>query len=107
MLALQPKAQKVKLAHDASLDAVALDGKQTLTIVMKDDIIDACIDGRRCIVNRLPDQNGSYLWFYAQGGSVSFTNVSISTLIPVRATAQPQPSAASPVGRQTHIIYII
>ena len=82
VLALQPKAQKVKLAHDASLDAVALDGKQTLTIVMKDDIIDACIDGRRCIVNRLPDQNGSYLWFYAQGGSVSFTNVSISTLIP-------------------------
>ena len=82
-LSFLPKTQQVKLAHDASLDDVeGLDGKLSLTIVMKDDIIDACIDGRRCIVNRLPDQNGSYLWLYAEGGNVSFTNVEISTLIP-------------------------
>lgn len=35
----------------------------------------------RCIVNRLPDQNGSYLWFYGNGGNVNFRNVRISTLI--------------------------
>ena len=82
-LTFLPKTQQVKLAHDASLDKVdGLGNKQSLTIVMKDDIIDVCIDQRRCIVNRLPDQNGSYLWFYAQGGNVSFTNVKISSLIP-------------------------
>lgn len=83
VLSFQPQSKKVKLAHDASLDNVdALDKKLTLTIVMKDDIIDACIDGRRCIVNRLPDQNGTYLWFYAQGGSVKFSNIRISKLLP-------------------------
>ncbi len=35
-------------------------------------------DTDRCLVNRLPDQNGSFLWLYAEGGNVSFTNVSIS-----------------------------
>ena len=80
---LQPKNKFVKLAHDASLDGVdGLGSKFSLTIIMKDDIIDACIDGRRCIVNRLPDQNGSYLWFYANGGKVSFSNVEVSSLIP-------------------------
>ena len=82
-LTFLPKTQQVKLAHDASLDNVdGLGNKQALTIVMKDDIIDVCVDQRRCIVNRLPDQNGSYLWFYAKGGNVSFTNVKISALIP-------------------------
>lgn len=82
ILSFQPKHRSVKLAHDASLDVVeGLDSKQTLTVIMKDDIIDACIDGRRCIVNRLPDQNGSYLWFYGNGGNVNFRNVRISTLI--------------------------
>ena len=82
-LALLPKAKQVKLAHDASLDNVdGLNDKQTLTIVMKDDIIDACIGQRRCIVDRLPDQNGSYLWLYAKGGTAGFTNVRISALVP-------------------------
>lgn len=83
LLSFKPKTQKVSLGRDASLDNVSdLDQKLTLTIVMKDDIIDACIDNRRCIVNRLPDQNGSYLWFYSKGGTVSFSNVQISALIP-------------------------
>ncbi len=89
-LSFLPKTKQVKLTHDASLENVDglmqsstnVNRKQTLTIVMKDDIIDACIDQRRCIVNRLPDQNGSYLWFYAQGGNVNFTNVRISALVP-------------------------
>ena len=81
-LSFLPKSKQVRLAHDASLDAVSdLDKKITLTIIMKDDIIDVDIDHRRCLVNRLPDQNGSYLWFYAEKGDVSFKNVRVSPLV--------------------------
>ncbi|MBQ9533619.1 MAG: VCBS repeat-containing protein [Prevotella sp.] len=83
VLAFLPKDNRVKLAHDASIDNVAdLNRKMTVTVVMKDDIIDVDIDHRRCLVNRLPDQNGSYLWFYAKGGDVTISNVQVSTVIP-------------------------
>lgn len=82
ILAMQPGEKKVKLAKDAWMDNVErLSGKITLTVVMKDDIIDAEIDGRRCIINRLPDQNGNYLWIYANGGKVSFSDITISQII--------------------------
>ncbi len=83
VLSFLPKSNQVKLAHDASIDNVGdLNKKISVTIVMKDDIIDVDVDHRRCIVNRLPDQNGSYLWLYAQKGTVSFSNVQVSTLVP-------------------------
>ncbi len=82
VLSFQPQSARVSLAHDASLDAVSgLNRKITLTIVMKDDIIDVDIDHRRCLVNRLPDQNGNYLWFYARKGNVRFGNVQVSPLV--------------------------
>ena len=82
VLAMLPKDQQVKLAHDASIEKVSgLDGKFEMTIVMKDEIIDANIDHRRCIINRLPDQNGNHLWLYAKGGNVKFGNIEISPLV--------------------------
>ena len=78
LLSFKPQDKKVTLAHDASLDNVAgLNRKISVTIVMKDDIIDVDIDHRRCLVNRLPDQNGSYLWMYAKGGSVIISNIQV------------------------------
>ncbi len=86
VLSFLPKEATAKLAHDASLENVAdLNKKLSLIIIMKDDIIDVCIDGRRCMVNRLPDQNGSYLWFYAKRGNVRFSDVQVSPLIPSAA----------------------
>jgi beta-fructofuranosidase len=49
-------------------------------IIMKDDIIDVSIDGKRCIVNRTPEQKGGYLWFYARHGSIKFKSIQISPL---------------------------
>ena len=83
VLSFQPKNSVVKLAHDASIDKVAdLNKKITVTVVMKDEIIDVDIDHRRCLVNRLPDQNGSYLWLYSTGGSVKVSNIQVSAIIP-------------------------
>jgi beta-fructofuranosidase len=52
-----------------------------IDLIMKGDIIDMSIDGKRCIVNRTPEQKGSFLWFYAKHGKVSFKSVKVSPLV--------------------------
>lgn len=67
------------------IDAVeGLDQPTTLDIVMQNDIIDISINGRRCIVNRMPEQKGNFLWLYAKEGSVTFRSV---TIAPIRQTS--------------------
>lgn len=64
--------------HDSSISAVTgLDKPMKLTIVMKGDIIDVCVDNRRCIVNRLPEKKGSQLWFFARNGKLRFENIKV------------------------------
>ncbi len=58
------------LNHDIKVD-----------IIMKDDMIDVCINNKRCIVNRTPEQKGHFLWLYAKHGEVEFTSIKISPLI--------------------------
>ena len=50
-------------------------------IILNHDIIDVCIDNRRCIVNRTPEQKGGFLWFYAKHGHVKFKSIKISPLV--------------------------
>lgn len=52
----------------------------TVDIILKEDIIDVCIDNRRCIVNRTPEQRGNFMWFYAKHGTVSFKSIKVSPL---------------------------
>jgi len=49
-------------------------------IIMKGDIIDVCVDGRRCISNRLSEQKGSMLWLYAKHGKVKFKSIKVAPL---------------------------
>ncbi len=57
-----------------------LDEPFTLDIVMKNSIIDVCIAGRRCILNRCPEQKGSNLYFFVHNGEVVFKNIKIEKL---------------------------
>lgn len=57
-----------------------LDKTTTIDIVMQNDIIDVSINGRRCIVNRTPEQKGGFLWLYAKQGVVAFKSVKIAPL---------------------------
>ncbi len=51
-LELLAAAQCVEL-HDAAIDPVAgLDAEFTLEIILKDDLIDMCVNGRTCLINR-------------------------------------------------------
>lgn len=77
-LSLHPNQRTVRLGDDAYIEAVEdLDKPLDIEIRMKDDIIDVCIDNRRCLVNRLPQQKGNTLRLYAKQGKVVIKNIRI------------------------------
>jgi hypothetical protein len=80
VLRFSPQDREVTLAGSPIHAVEGLETKQMVQIVMKDDIIDVCIGGKRCIVNRLYAQKGSLLGFFARHGTVSFTNMKVSAL---------------------------
>jgi beta-fructofuranosidase len=82
MLRFQPHNGAVSL-HDVTLARVdGLDRPFDLDIIMRGDIIDVSIDGRRCLVNRLPEQRGSSLFCFCQEGQVRFDAVKVRRLLP-------------------------
>jgi len=79
-LRFSPQDREVSLAESAIRAVEGLDRKMTVQIVMKGDIIDVCIGGRRCIVNRLYEQKGALLGFFAKHGTVAFSRIRVSPL---------------------------
>ena len=58
-----------------------LDRPFQLDLIVKNDFVDACIDNRRTIVSRRPDRpQGDRLFFFAEGGEVSFEDVTVAPL---------------------------
>ena len=55
-----------------------LDKPFRLDILIKDDIIDVCIDQRRCLINRCPELHGAHLFFFAQHAQITFDNIVVS-----------------------------
>jgi hypothetical protein len=81
-LSFNPNTRTVRLGRDAFIEAVdGLDKAIKVDIIMKDGIIDVCVDGRRCIVNRLSERSAGYLWFYAKQGSVKFKNIRVAPIL--------------------------
>ena len=75
-----PSRRMVQL-HDQVLCGVAgLDREFTVQIVLKGDIIDVCIAGRRTLIDRCPEQEGSVGFFWAQDSGVAFEIVGIAAL---------------------------
>ncbi len=70
----------VSLANTGIVAVDGLNNNIKVDIIMKNDIIDVCIDNRRCIVNRLPEQKGSFLWLYAKHGNVKFKSIKVSPI---------------------------
>lgn len=55
-----------------------LDRTVKVDIILKDEFIDMNIDGRRCIVNRLPEKKGDKLFFFLKNGNARFHNITLS-----------------------------
>jgi len=66
---------------DCAVTAVdGLTNQFTLDIVLKNDLIDVCIDQRRCIVNRCPELRGDRLFVYALNSDVAFDDITVRPL---------------------------
>lgn len=78
---LLPDAQRVEL-HDQFISCVeGLTQPFSVDIIMKDDIIDVCIDQRRCLINRCPEQRGDRLVFFCHNGDVVFDAIEMRSLL--------------------------
>jgi hypothetical protein len=79
-LKINPGHRSVGL-HNTLIHSVSgLDKKTKIDIIMHDDIIDVNIGESRCIVNRLAEQKGNNLVFYAKHGTVTYSNIVVSPL---------------------------
>ncbi|MFC1601501.1 LamG-like jellyroll fold domain-containing protein [Candidatus Sumerlaeota bacterium] len=90
-LRFEPSKQRVQFAiphqeqmeddwRTTSTDVEGLDQPFTLDIILKDDIVDVCIDNRRTMVTRYSDLHGDRLFFFGQNADVSFDSVEIRPL---------------------------
>ena len=77
---LSQNDKTVALANTRITAVNGLNNTIRIDIIMKNDIIDICVDNRRCIVNRLSEQKGSFLWIYAKHGYVKFKSIEISPI---------------------------
>ncbi|HEV2481507.1 MAG TPA: family 43 glycosylhydrolase [Puia sp.] len=79
-LVFTPEDEDVALAESHIKAVEGLDKKMHISIVAKGDIIDVCIAGKRCIVNRLYEKKGTVLGFFAKHGTVAYSNIKINSL---------------------------
>ncbi len=83
-----PFAQKYDLVFDRPLRTVrlgqeriegvaGLDAPFTLEVILYADMIDVCIGGQRCMINRLPELQGNRLFFFCENGAVRFAEIEV------------------------------
>ncbi len=93
-LAFAPREQTVRifavdnsgtLANRAITNVAGLDLPFTVDILLYGDIVDVCVDNRRCLCTRLPELRGDTLALFSQMGEVTFGDVDVSPLVPPEA----------------------
>lgn len=75
-----PYESRVTLNAQSIGSVDRLDQPFSLDIILKDDIIDVCIDERRCLIDRCPELSGERLFFFCQTGEVLFEDIEIIPL---------------------------
>ena len=76
-LAFEPGLGLVTLAEQSCTGVTELSQPFGLEVVCRGDIIDVCIGNTRCIINRLPQERGDCLFWFCEGGEVSFKDICI------------------------------
>ena len=79
-LSFLPDNKEVRLFNTGIQAVSVLNNTIKVDVVLRDDIIDVCVDNKRCIVNRLPERKGNRLWLFAKHGNVKFSAISITSL---------------------------
>ena len=74
--------KKIITLGNTSIDAVdGLNRRVMVDIIMEDNIIDVEVNQKRTIVNRVYENKGNMIWFYAKHGRVNFKNIIIKPLV--------------------------
>jgi len=73
---------RIAQGRDYAIENVErLDRPFTLDIIVKNDLIDTCIDGRRTMITRRdPEPDGDRLFFFAREGEVTFESIEVRPL---------------------------
>jgi hypothetical protein len=80
-LRFEPAQQKVSLRGGQSLaDVEGLDRSFSVDLILKDNILDLCIDGQRTLVNWVPGLTGDRLILFVDKGEASFSEITASPL---------------------------
>jgi hypothetical protein len=67
---------------DAAIAPVTgLDAPFTLEIILKEDLIDLCLNERYCLINRCPETNGELLTFFCHAGSLLLEEITVRPLV--------------------------
>ena len=75
-----PRDRSVRLNRQQIGGVEGLDGPFALEVILRDDIIDACIGGSRTLIDRCPEGRGDKILLYAQDSAVAFRLLRIAAL---------------------------
>ena len=56
-----------------------------LEIIVREELIDVCIDGRACVIDACRELSGDRLFFFCEDGAVRFTDVQLHKLPPLES----------------------
>lgn len=76
-----PQQKKATFIKQVAAPVEGLDQPFSVEIVLKDDIIDICVDQRFCLIDRCPELTGDRVFFFCHNGSVTFDSIEISPLL--------------------------
>ena len=88
-MCLDPAEKTVRLHTQAITRVERLQQPFCLELMAVDSIIDVCVDNRRCIIDRCPEQQGDTLLFYAWNAAATFNNIRITALQECDAEGSP------------------
>lgn len=81
-LGFDPGLQKAWLKDEIIEGVDGLQAPFDLEVICSGDIIDVCVGGRRCLINRLPEARGRSLFLFAQHGEAAFDVLAWESLAP-------------------------
>ena len=76
-LAFEPALRRVSLADQTLLEVGAIERPFDLEVAFHGDIVEACMAGQRCIINRLPEKKGQRLFLFCECGIVDFDRIEV------------------------------
>ncbi|MFH0797481.1 MAG: hypothetical protein V2A65_10610 [Candidatus Omnitrophota bacterium] len=77
---LDPTSKTVQLHAQVITRVEGLQHPFRLDLIAVESLIDLCLDNRRCLIDRCPEQQGDSLLFYAWDAAATFNNIRITAL---------------------------